>query len=276
MMANPAFDEKFSDAGYERVRTWLNARCGIHYAEKKKELLTQRLGRVLDHFDLDNLDDLAFCVETGHKEEIQLAVMHAASTNHTYFFREPQVLDFFRDTILPLLARQPELRIWSAAASTGDEAYTLAILVAEILGREQAANRVSILATDISAPVIKQAESGIYGASHFEHTPEHLLKRYFEPVAGNEFQVAPFIRRMCTFRRLNLKAQPFPFRRSFDVVFCRNVLYYFDREHQCGTLEALYDVTEPGGWLLTSVTESVRDLNTRWCWAGGGIYRKLA
>ena len=81
---------------------------------------------------------------------------------------------------------------------------------------------------------------------------------------------------MCTFRRLNLKAQPFPFRRPFDIIFCRNVLYYFDREQQRRTLEALYEVTEPGGWLLTSVTESVRDLGTRWCWVGGGIYRKVA
>ena len=274
-MANPAFEVKIDDSGYERIRTWLNVRCGIHYAETKKELLTQRLVRVLGQFELDNLDDLALCVEMGVKEDIELAVVHAASTNHTYFFREPQVLDFFRDTILPLNARRSELRIWSAAASTGDEAYTLAILAAEALGRESAANRVSILATDISAPVIKQAESAVYGAPHFEHTPKHLLDRYFEAAEGGELQVAPFIRRMCTFRRLNLKAQPFPFRRHFDVIFCRNVLYYFDRENQFRTVEALYDVTEPGGWLLTSVTESVRDLKTRWCWVGGGIYRKI-
>jgi chemotaxis protein methyltransferase CheR len=275
-MADPGFDERFSDSGYERIRSWLNARCGIHYAEKKKDLLSQRLARVLDQFELDNLDDLAFCVEMGQKEDIELAVVHAASTNHTFFFREPQVLNYFRDTILQLTAHQSELRIWSAAASSGDEAYTLAILAAEVLGREQAASHVSILATDISAPVIKQAESGVYSLHHFEHTPEHLLRSYFEPLPDGQFQVAPFLQKMCTFRRLNLKAQPFPFRRPFDVIFCRNVLYYFDRENQQRTIEALYDATEPGGWLLTSVTESVRDLKTRWCCIEGGVYRKLA
>src|SRR5664279_2143206 len=111
MMADPDFDDKFSDSGYERIRSWLNARCGIHYAEKKKDLLSQRLARVLGQFELDNLDDLAFCVETGQKQEIELAVMHAASTNHTYFFRETQVLDYFRDTILQATAQQSELRI---------------------------------------------------------------------------------------------------------------------------------------------------------------------
>ena len=275
-MGEPALVERFGDSGYERIRLWLNDRCGIHYAEKKKELLAQRLARVLERFNIDNLDDLAIDVETGLKEEVQLAVMHAASTNHTYFFREPQVLKFFSDSILPLLAHQREVRIWSAATATGDEAYTLAMLIAEALGCEQAANCFSILGTDISAPVIKHAESAIYGMSHLEQTPEHFLNRYFAHTDDNEYRIVPQIRPMCTFRRLNLKAQPYPFRRLFDVVFCRNVLYYFDREHQYRTLEALYNATEPGGWLLTSLTESVRDMGTRWCWVGGGIYRKLA
>jgi chemotaxis protein methyltransferase CheR len=150
------------------------------------------------------------------------------------------------------------------------------MLAAEALGPEQAASAVSILGTDISAPVVKQAESAVYGAAHLEQTPEYFLTRYFVPVGGGEFKVSPHIQKMCTFRRLNLKVQPFPFRRPFDVIFCRNVLYYFDRGQQRRTLEALYEAAEPGGWLLTSVTESVRDLNTRWCWVGGGIYRKAA
>jgi len=276
IMAEAALEEKFDDSGYERIRTWLNDRCGIYYAEKKKELLSQRLARVLERFGLSDLEELADCVETGQKADIELAVVDVASTNHTYFFREPQVLDFFTDKILPKLAHKSELHIWSAAASTGDEAYSLAILAAEVMGPEQAASRVSILGTDISAPVIKRAEAAVYGAAHLEHAPEHLVKRYFESVGEEDFRVVPHIRRMCTFRRLNLKARPFPFRRPFDIVFCRNVLYYFEREHQRRTLEALFDVTERGGWLLTSVTESVRDLGTRWCWVGGGIYRKVA
>ncbi len=253
-MAEAALYEDIDDLGYERLRTWLNDRCGIYYAEKKKELLQQRLTRVLERFGLADLHELANCVESGLSGDIELALVDAASTNHTFFFREPQVLDFFADTILPNSGHKSELRIWSAAASTGDEAYTLAILAAEVLGPAQAASRVSILGTDISAPVIKRAESAVYGMVHLEHMPEHVLKRYFEPVEDDEFTVSPHIRRMCTFRRLNLKAQPFPFRRPFDIVFCRNVLYYFDRAQQFRTLEALYDVTEVGGWPLTSVT----------------------
>jgi chemotaxis protein methyltransferase CheR len=275
-MTDAALAQMCDDSGYERIRAWLNARCGIYYAEKKKELLSQRLARVLERFGLSDLEELADCLETAQKGDIEQAVVDVASTNHTYFFREPQVLDYFTNTILPKLEHKSELRIWSAAASTGDEAYTLAILAAETMGPEQVASRVSILGTDISAPVIKRAEAAVYGAAHLEHAPEYLVKRYFEPVGDGDLRIVPHIQRMCTFRRLNLKARPFPFRRPFDVVFCRNVLYYFDRANQRRTLEALFDVTESGGWLLTSVTESVRDLGTRWCWVGGGIYRKVA
>lgn len=260
--------------GYERIRAWLNDRCGIFYPERKKELLTQRLGRVRDRFGLASLDDLATCIEIGTDRQVQLAVMHAASTNHTYFCREPQVLHFFRDRILPSLGHHGQLRIWSAAASSGDEAYSIAMLTAEVLGREDARNRVAILGTDISEPVIARAESALYGMAHLEHMPPEFLKRYFKPAGLEQYQVADDIRGMCTFRRLNLKAQPFPFRRRFHAVFCRNVLYYFDREHQRQTLEALYEVTEPGGWLLTSVTESVRDLDLRWAPVTGGVLRK--
>ncbi len=89
-----------------------------------------------------------------------------------------------------------------------------------------------------------------------------------------QYQVVPEIRRMCTFRRLNLKAAPYPFAKGFHVIFCRNILYYFDRPHQVQILEQLYDAAEPGGWLLTSVTETVRDLGTRWQPVMNAVYRR--
>ena len=107
-MADAALDERFDESGYERIRTWLNDRCGIYYAEKKKELLSQRLARVLERFDLSSLDELADCVETGQKGDIELAVVDVASTNHTYFFREPRFL-----TISPT----PSCRSWRTSPS---------------------------------------------------------------------------------------------------------------------------------------------------------------
>ena len=163
-MAEAALDEKFGDPGYERIRTWLNDRCGIYYAEKKKELLSQRLARVLERFDIGNLDDLALCLETGQNDDIELAVDDAASTNHTYFFREPQVLDFFANSNRAGVGAQGEAAHLERGERRPETKPTRwRCWPRRLWGREQAASCVSILGTDISAPVIKHAESAVYG-----------------------------------------------------------------------------------------------------------------
>jgi chemotaxis protein methyltransferase CheR len=227
-------------AGYESIRGWLEQRCAIHYPEHKRDLLQQRLSRVQRAFHLTALSQLAAEVTHANNHEVQMAVIHAASTNHTYFFRETDVLEYFRTTVLPILKNRREIRLWSAACSTGDEVYTLAILIAETLGMEALA-RTQILGTDISGPV---------------------------------FQVRPEIRAACTFRRMNLKSYPYPFRKPFQAVFCRNVLYYFAIKDQIDVIEAIADVTEPEGFLFTSVTETMRDVSPRWTYVTSGINRR--
>jgi chemotaxis protein methyltransferase CheR len=261
-------------SGCERICLWLNQNCGIYFPESKIELISNRLQRVVEEYQLGCLEKLADHVEAGQPQDLLLAVMHAASTNYTYFFREPQVLEFFRTTVMPPLERRPEIRIWSAAASTGDESYTIAIIASELWGAENARRRMAILGTDISEPVVEYAERAVYGNVHLDHTPEVLLQRYLRPAGNQTYEVVEGIRKMCTFRRLNLKAFPYPFKGQFDAVFCRNVLYYFDRDTQREVLEAIYEVTAPGGWLMTSVTENARDLATRWIPVNSGIYRK--
>lgn len=260
-------------AGCEAIRGWLSQRCGIHYPEHKMDLLRQRLSRVQRAFTLPDLSDLARKLANDNAHDLQLAVMHAASTNHTYFFREKDVLDQFRDRILPLLEGRDEIRIWSAACSTGDEAYTIAIIIAETLGL-QALKRTAILGTDISAPVVEQAEAGLFAEQRLDQMPNDLRRKYFEPVGISQYRVRQELRDCCTFRHLNLKSMPYPFRKQFQVVFCRNILYYFERGDQIATLQALNEVTEPGGWLITSVTENARDLPTRWQPVDNGIFRK--
>ncbi len=262
-------------ASFNRIRTWLHERSGIFYADRKQELLLSRLRRVCERHGYINLQELEYQLMRGQVSDIESAVMHAATTNHTYFFREPQILDYFASHIIPTLP-DGKLRIWNAAASTGDETYTLAIMFCEAWGIPEAMHRVSILGTDISAPVIAQAESGIYTMNHLQQTPKRLLEDYFKPTGIEQYQVNDNLKSMCLFRRLNLKISPYPFRRNFHVVFCRNVLYYFDKAHQISTVQALYHVTEPGGWLITSVTESLRELPTPWTPVASGIYRKMA
>jgi chemotaxis protein methyltransferase CheR len=259
--------------GFKALREWLELRCAIHFPDHKRDLLLQRLARVQRSFNLPSLAELARQVTQVQTHEIQLAVMHAASTNHTYFFREKDVLTHFQTHVLPQLAARDEIRLWSAACSSGDEVYTLAILIAESCGL-QALQRTLILGTDISAPVIERAEAGIYATRQLQEVPAAILAKYMRPVGDEQYQVIPEIRAACTFRRMNLKTAPYPFRKPFQAVFCRNVLYYFGHQDQIDVVNAIADVTEPNGWLFTSVTENIRDLSTRWDATSGGIARR--
>jgi chemotaxis protein methyltransferase CheR len=261
------------EGSFETIRTWLEKTCAIHYPPEKKALLQQRIDRAQRNLGLQSIHDVAQALLRHDARDVQLAVMHAASTNHTYFYREKDVLGFFRKEVLPTLATRPEIKLWSAACSTGDEVYTLAIIIAETLGVD-ALKRTHILGTDISAPVIETAEAGIFPMRQLEQVPADILRKYMHPVGINQYRINDEVRAACTFRRMNLKKAPYPFQRSFQAVFCRNVLYYFADSDQVEVVNSIADVTEPGGWLFTSVTENVRELSSRWQSVTSGISRK--
>lgn len=259
---------------YERIRRWVYERTGIFFADHKLRNLNERLLRVCSKAHLGSIGELAERLESDLYPELQSVVMDAVTTNHTYFFREPQVLEAFRRRVIPTLPAQGKWRIWSAASSSGDEAYTIAMIVAQTRGRDWLRQNLQVLGTDVSGPAILQAEKAVYDATRLEHTSAACIQSFFTPDGNGRYQVAEDLRRVCLFRRLNLKAWPYPFQRRFHVVFCRNVLYYFDKPQQREILLNLYQTTEPGGWLLTSVTESLRDLDSPWLYVASGVYRK--
>ncbi|MBT3307881.1 MAG: protein-glutamate O-methyltransferase CheR [Gammaproteobacteria bacterium] len=259
----------------KQIQQWIHIHSGIHYTERKQQLLYKRLQSLCLQKGIVSLQALAEGVLNNSIPGIRKDVAHTASTNHTYFFREPTVLDFFRKEIIPALPRGERWRIWSAAASSGEESYTLAMILAETLGGvDQARSQAAILGTDLSENVIQQAEHGVYHQRRMEGIDAQLQRRYFTQVGLGNWRIDPEIKKMAIFRRLNLKSRPWPFSRHFDVVLCRNVLYYFDEPHQRDVLNSIYQVTRPGGWLLTSVTESIRELDTAWQMVDIGIYRK--
>lgn len=267
-------DVQTDDTSFEIIRAWLEKTCAIHYPPEKKPLLQQRIDRAQRNLGMTSIHQVAAALGRSDAHAVQLAVMHAASTNHTYFFREKEVLSHFLKEVLPSLAHRAEIKLWSAACSTGDEVYTLAILVAETLGME-ALKRTHILGTDVSAPVIETAEAGVFPMRQLEQVPEHILRKYMHPVGINQYRINDEIRAACTFRRMNLKKAPYPFQRSFQAVFCRNVLYYFAHPDQVEVVNSIADVTETGGWLFTSVTENIRELSSRWQPVTSGISRKV-
>jgi len=260
---------------FAQVCHWISHHAGITVGAGKSDLLRQRMGRVLRRFGFDDMRRLAYELKPDGAPDVQLAVMDAASINHTYFFREPEVLQSFMDIAVPGFQDRSEFRLWSAACSSGEEAYTIAMMLLDKLGAD-AARRIGILGTDISAPMVERAELGVFSKVQLGCTGAPLVQRWFEPTGINQFRVKPALRNICTFRRMNLKATPYPFVRPFQAVFCRNILYYFDRSDQAATVRAIYDMTEPGGWLVTSVTETIRDLGSQWQPVAPGLYRRPA
>ena len=148
-------------------------------------------------------------------------------------------------------------------------------MLSELLGINQALSQVGILGTDISYPMITQAEHGVYHKQKMELVNDVTLKRYFSQVNDEQWSILPALKPMCTFRRMNLHSYPWPFQNQFHVVFCRNILYYFDRPLQQELVERIYDITLPGGWLITSVTETLYWAKTRWHTVTTGVYRKI-
>jgi chemotaxis protein methyltransferase CheR len=254
---------------------WISSYTGLHFPGNKHLNLYRRLNNLCLKLGLLDLNEMVQHLKLQDQPELPAEIARVTSTNHSFFFRENDVLEIFKKQIIPSLPVDSRWRIWSAAAAGGEEAYTLAIILSETLGISQALNQVSILGTDISYPMITHAENGIYHKQKLEIVSEALLKRYFQPHSADQWKLLPMIKPMCTFRRMNLNSAPWPFQNQFHVVFCRNILYYFDRPLQQELVERIYDITLPGGWLVTSVTETLYWAKTRWRTISTGVYRKI-
>jgi len=260
---------------FESIRQWVYNHTGLHFPPRKHLSLYQRLKKLCWELDISGLAELDRHLQQRDFPNLPVRIACAVSTNHTYFFREREMMQFFREEIIPTLPPLEPWRIWSAAAASGDEAYSLALILADTLGLERAQTQTAILGTDISQTALQQAEQGICVERRLEKVPAHLRLQYFHAVGLGQWAIDPAIKKMCTFRRLNLMRVPWPFQNRFHVIFSRNVLYYFSRPDQEKLLQRMYEQAEPDGWLITSVTESLWQMDVQWQLVTTGVYRKI-
>ena len=259
----------------DELRQWLVDATGMNYHLRKRDILYSRLQSMCWRLGIDNIEELNRLLhDSDNSEWLAKEVVRIASTNYTFFFRETETLDFLRQHILPSLPLDEKWRIWSAAAASGEEAYSVAMLLAEVFGPQMACERAAILGTDISYPMIEQAESAAYSEQRLDCLPSALRSRYFLPTKGGKSVLIPALKDMCTFRRLNLMSAPWPFHNPFHVILCRNVFYYFDKSQQFELVERLYDAATPKAWLLTSVTETFHAMPIRWKRVTAGVWKK--
>jgi chemotaxis protein methyltransferase CheR len=243
---------------YEYLRKLLKERSGLDLSADKQYLVESRLVPLARKAGLGGIPDLVAKMKSG-AEALTTEVVEAMTTNETFFFRDKIPFDHLRDTILPLMlqsrASRRALRIWSAACSTGQEPYSIAMCLKE-KGAALAGWRIEIVGTDLSQEVLEKSRAGIYSQFEVQRgLPIQLLVKYFTQ-SGELWQISPEIRGMVQHRQLNL-LQDFSHLGKFDVIFCRNVLIYFDQDTKINVFERLARSLEPDGMLTLGAAESV-------------------
>jgi chemotaxis protein methyltransferase CheR len=244
-------------ADYDFLRKLLKERSGLDLSSDKQYLVESRLNPLARRSNLAGIDELVAKIKAG-SSALTTEVVEAMTTNETFFFRDKVPFDHLRDTILPALvqarASRRSLRIWCAASSTGQEPYSIAMCVKDFAGL--AGWRVEIIATDLSQEVLEKSRAGIYSQFEVQRgLPIQLLVRHFTQV-GELWQLHADIRGMVQYKQLNL-LQDFSHLGTFDVIFCRNVLIYFDQDTKAGIFERVGKMLESDGVLLLGAAESV-------------------
>ena len=262
---------------FDQLREYVYSNYGINLTEKKRTLVMSRLNKVLLEKAFDNYSDYIAFIKADSTGQAVNELINRITTNHTFFFRENKHFDFFKDTILPELEHKninsKDLRVWSAGCSTGDEPYTLSMLMMEYFKFESSHWDFRVLGTDISRQVLEHAKYGEYEIDSIKEMPETWVKKYFHPPRQENIRIKEEIRKNVVFRRFNLM-NPFPFKKPFHVIFCRNVMIYFDQETKLKLTKKFYEALEPGGYLLIGHSESIDFRSTGFKYVQPAIYRK--
>ena len=244
---------------FDYLRKFLRERSGLVLAVEKQYLAESRLLPVVRRNGMDTLAELIDRLKNRAPASLSAQVVEAMTTNETFFFRDKIPFDHFRDTVMPALilarVREKRIRIWCTAASTGQEPYSLAMAIKN-MGPAVAGYRIDIVATDLSSDVLEKAKVGIYSQFEVQRgLPVQLLVKFFDQV-GETWQVAPELRSMVQFRSLNL-LNDFSVLGNFDLVFCRNVLIYFDQENKIAVLNRIARQMPEDGFLVLGAAETV-------------------
>lgn len=265
-----------TDSEFNRIVFYVKSHYGIDLSQKRV-LVSGRLENYLLRNGYAGYDEYMTKVEGNPDGNEAKDLINVLTTNHTYFMRESVHFEYMKKVVLPQLkvkaAADKDLRIWSAASSTGEEPYTLAMLLMDYFGLEHSAWDTKVLATDVSTRVLEHAARGVYLKEQIEPLPDRWKQRYFKQIGEDEYKVKEELKREVIFRQFNLM-NPFPFRRKFHVVFLRNVMIYFEEDTKYQLIQKIYDFMEPGGYLFIGTTEGLDRHKTKFQYVEPSVYRK--
>ncbi|MFP4055029.1 MAG: CheR family methyltransferase [Phycisphaerae bacterium] len=266
-----------SEAEFNQISDFVKHKCGINLHDGKKELVKARLGKRIRHLQMKSFREYMDYVRNDSTGSELTTMLDQISTNLTYFFREEKHFLHLRDKVIPAVQQKgrKRLRIWSAGCSSGEEPYSIAMLLNEALPSINTWD-VAILATDLSTKVLGIAQRGVYREERFRETPRHLVTKYFSSSAsGGEkiYQAKDTLRKLIHFARLNLM-EDWPMKGPFDVIFCRNVMIYFDKPTQGKLVNRYFDLLSPGGVLFLGHSESLTGIQHRYKYVQPAIYQR--
>lgn len=267
-----------TDQEFKQITQFIKSNYGINLGEAKRALVTGRLHQVLMNLGLNSYTEYYNYLIHDKTGEAVTTLVDKMTTNHTFFMREAEHFHYFLDHVLPFLShiiKDRDLRIWSAASSSGEEPYTLAMLIDEFLGKEKLLWDSKVLATDISTAVLDIARKGVYSNEKIGLLPPNWRMQYFNKYDADQYILIDRIRKQVIYRKYNLMDKVIPFKRKFHVIFCRNVMIYFDNQTKDELIERLYEMTEYGGYLFIGQSESLNRDTTRFKYIMPAVYRKI-
>jgi chemotaxis protein methyltransferase CheR len=275
MMRLREFD--FSNEDFEALRRLVKQITGINLSDQKRELVYGRLARRLRVLQLQSFAQYReLLAQDGGREIAQFC--NAITTNLTSFFREPHHFDYLREQVLAPMANSAaarRLRIWSAGCSTGEEAYSIAMTILEALPDVRRRD-VRILATDLDSDVLERGRRGLYTEDRLRHLTPQRRTRFFREAGSRDglcYEVTPELKSLITFKQLNLM-HPWPMRGPLDVIFCRNVVIYFDKDTQRGLFSRVAQLQQPGNLLCLGHSESLFKVSEQYSLIGKTVYRR--
>jgi len=270
-----------SDDEFNAMRKLIYERFGINLTDQKRSLLVGRLQKLVRGNGFNSFQAYYQHLLNDSSERALSELVDRVSTNHTYFNRENDHFDYFRNTALPAVVERLkkenrlDLRIWCAGCSSGEEAYMLLMLIREVLGSDYRRWDAGILATDISDRVLAVARQGLYPEEKLSNMPAELKRKYFRQQPDGRWQVDEGLRREATFRRFNLMNNTFPFKKPFQIIFCRNVMIYFDQPTRDTLVKKFHRLTEPDGYLFIGHSETLGRSQTLYRYLLPAAYQKM-
>ncbi len=258
---------RLTDKEFRNIATLVYDNFGICLTDEKRGLVMGRLQSTLHRRQIPSFSEYLDLIKNDRTGSMLSELVNLISTNHTSFFRESNHFQFLQQKVLPDVLSQlqqqkrRDLRIWCAACSSGEEAYTIQMCVMKTLGMQYGTLDAGMLATDISARVLEQAAQGHYSSDRIQDIPQDYLQSFFRMQNDGSYQVIDRVRHEIMFRRFNLMNTTFPFK-PFQIIFCRNVMIYFDSKTRMNLLQRLYNCLEPGGYLFLGHSEAISSGST--------------